>query len=63
MVEGHCGEALALSDPVTAMEIPKNCLECKHKENCRSYYGGSMCKHIESIQKMRGAMQHEEDSD
>lgn len=51
MVEGHHGEALALSDPVTDMETPKNCLECKHNKDCRSYYGGSLCKHKEAIGK------------
>lgn len=33
------------------MDTPKNCRECKHKENCKSYYGGSMCKHLEAIRK------------
>lgn len=31
------------------MDAPKNCRECRHKDNCKSYYGGSMCKHMEAI--------------
>lgn len=34
------------------MDIPKNCRECKHNENCKSYYGGSMCKHEKEIHKI-----------
>lgn len=33
------------------MDTPKNCRECKHKDDCRSYYGGSMCKHKDAIGK------------
>ncbi len=31
------------------MDIPNNCWECKHNKNCRSYYGGSLCKHKDDI--------------
>lgn len=30
---------------------PKNCLECKHSNNCLSYYGSTKCKHNEEINK------------
>lgn len=35
------------------MDIPKNCQECKHNKDCRSYYGGSLCKHGKEINKIR----------
>lgn len=31
------------------MDIPKNCRECPHSQNCHSYYGGSTCKHQKEI--------------
>lgn len=31
------------------METPKNCWECEHAHSCRSYYGGSLCKHSKEI--------------
>lgn len=33
------------------MDAPKNCLECEHGTNCKSYYGGTTCKHNEAINK------------
>ena len=33
------------------MKTPNNCLECEYGNNCYSYYGGSMCKHKEEINK------------
>lgn len=34
------------------MDIPKNCWECKHGNNCKAaHYGGSMCKHKEEINR------------
>ena len=34
------------------MDLPKNCRECEHNKNCKSYYGGSTCKHEEAINKI-----------
>lgn len=32
------------------MNIPKNCLECQHKEYCRApHYGGCRCKYEKEI--------------
>lgn len=31
------------------MEMPRNCRECGYANGCKSYYGGSMCKHKEEI--------------
>lgn len=42
------------------MEIPRNCWECQHKENCHAaHYGGSLCKYEKAIteatlEKMKG---------
>lgn len=33
------------------MDIPKDCRECKCSGGCKSYYGGSMCKHTEAINR------------
>lgn len=33
------------------MNIPKNCTECNCQQGCRSYYGGSLCKHTEAINR------------
>lgn len=32
-------------------KTPKNCNECKHSHSCRSYYGGSLCKHKTEINR------------
>ena len=34
-------------------DTPKNCRECKHAADCKSYYGGSLCKHKKEIDEMR----------
>ena len=32
------------------MEIPKNCWECQHKENCHApHYGGIRCQYEKAI--------------
>lgn len=33
------------------MDFPKNCELCEHRHNCISYYGGSMCKHKNEINR------------
>lgn len=33
------------------METPKDCRECKCSSGCRSYYGGSLCKHAKEINR------------
>lgn len=32
------------------MEIPKNCNECKHHNNCNSAFRNAGCKHKEEIE-------------
>ena len=32
-------------------KTPKNCRECPHSQNCRSYYGGSTCKYGDEINR------------
>ena len=32
-------------------KTPKNCRECPHSLTCRSYYGGSTCKHKTEINR------------
>lgn len=34
------------------MKTPKNCLECEFADGCRSYYGGSLCKHTKEINRI-----------
>lgn len=31
------------------MNAPKNCRECEHASRCRSWYGGTACKHLLAI--------------
>lgn len=33
------------------METPKNCRERKCSDGCRSYYGGSLCKYADAINR------------
>jgi hypothetical protein len=33
------------------MDAPKDCRSCNCSEGCRSYYGGSLCKHTEEINR------------
>lgn len=33
------------------METPKNCCECKCYSSCKSYFGGSLCKHKDEINR------------
>ena len=35
------------------MNTPKNCRECKHAADCKSYYGGTSCLHEKAINEMR----------
>ena len=32
-------------------KTPKTCRECMHSMTCRSYYGGSTCKHKTEINR------------
>ena len=33
------------------MYVPKNCLYCKHRASCRSWYGGTGCQYKGEIAK------------
>lgn len=34
------------------MNIPKNCLECEHGNDCKAaYYGSNLCKHEKAINR------------
>lgn len=33
------------------MKAPENCWKCEYNNNCRSYYGGSLCKHKDEINR------------
>lgn len=30
-------------------QIPRNCLECEYAKTCKSWYGGTSCKHKEGM--------------
>lgn len=33
------------------MRTPKDCRGCTYQAECRSYYGGSLCKHSKEINR------------